>query len=275
MIRKTAKLVPMTNRLLARNAKTTTLQMSTTAPDARTTVAQNWDLYASVLVERLPVVSKSLNSLERKFQEQLWRMEFENSLKSNHELKHDQDIIQNELIKAGKIEVDLDDNVTKQTAQDLKDAYTEELKSSRFASRSTADDAANKTTSTDRCLEDSLYLVIEEVLNKNTHRLLPQGPRLDGETMRQAAERVLREKCGTQLKVHFYGNAPCGFFKYKYPAGMRENGIGAKVFFYRAALLDGAVDQTVVKNYEWLTKPALEEKLEYIDYNKCIQKFLL
>lgn len=271
MITKLVKFAP--KRLPYNNASITVRSMS--AKSLQTKSIDNWDLYASILVERLPIVSKSFNDIEREFQEQLWRVEFENSLKSDHELKHERDLVQSELIKKGKIEVDLDDNASKQTAQDLKDAYSEELKSFQFALRSTADDATNKTNSINRCLEETLYLVIEESLSKQTVKMLPQGPRLDGETMRQAAERVLREKCGTQLEVTFYGNAPCGFYKYKYPIEMRKSSLGAKVFFYRASLHGGNVDTAIAKKFEWLTRPALEEKLQKSEYIESIQKFLL
>ncbi|XP_011179608.1 39S ribosomal protein L46, mitochondrial [Zeugodacus cucurbitae] len=270
----TTNLVRFASKSLpSNNASIIVRSMSATPVQSKS--SDSWDLYASVLVERLPIVSKSFNAIEREFQEQLWRIEFENSLKSDHELKHERDLKQSELIKKGKMEVDLDDSASKQTAQDLKDAYSEELKSFQFALRSTSDDATNKTNSTNRCLEDTLYLVIEESLSKKTVKMLPQGPRLDGETMRQAAERVLREKCGTQLDVTFYGNAPCGFYKYKYPSEMRKNSIGAKVFFYRASLHGGNVDTEITKKFEWLTRPALEEKLQKSEYTESIQKFLL
>ncbi|XP_054732982.1 39S ribosomal protein L46, mitochondrial [Anastrepha obliqua] len=273
MFRKITKLAPFTPiRLLKSNPRGTVLPMSSSSTTEST---ENWDLYASVLVERLPIVSKSLTNLEREFQEHLWRVEFENSLKSDYELKHERDQIQSELIKKGEMEVDLDDSSSKMTAQDLKDAYSEELKNFQTALRSTPDDVANTTTSTDRCLEETLYLVIEEVLNTKAHRMLPQGLRHDGETMRQAAERVLREKCGTQLQVNFYSNAPCGFYKYKYPVDMRKRSAGAKVFFYRAYLRGGDIDKAIAKKYEWLTKPVLEEKLKNTDYTESIRKFLL
>lgn len=37
--------------------------------------------------------------------------------------------------------------------------------------------------------------------------------------------------CGPDIKVQFYGNAPCGFYKYRYPKAVRgESGsVGAKV----------------------------------------------
>jgi len=176
-----------------------------------TASAEKWDLYAGVLVERLPVVSKSLNPLEKQFQDLLWRVEYENSLKSDHELKHEREIVQAELIKQGKIQVDLEDAGSKQTAQDLKDAYVEELKKFQLGSRTTPDDQANRTTSTDRCLDDTLYLLVQQKLGQQEHLILPQGKREEGESMRQTAERVLRESCGQELQVLFYGNAPVGF----------------------------------------------------------------
>ncbi|XP_065359431.1 large ribosomal subunit protein mL46 [Calliphora vicina] len=234
---------------------------------------EKWDLYAGILVERLPVVSKEFNELEKEFQQYLWRVEFEKSLKSKHELQHERDLKQAELLKKGQMEVDLDESVAKQTAQDLKDAYIEEINKFKFAPRTTADDAAKNVISTNRCLDETLYLLVEHKLGSKNHLLLPQGPRLEGETMRQAAERVLREKCGDQLDVQFYGNAPCGFYKYKYPVAARENSVGAKVFFFRASLKNGNVDQSLSKTYEWLQKEALSGKLNPA-YSENVQKFL-
>ncbi|EDV50226.1 39S ribosomal protein L46, mitochondrial [Drosophila erecta] len=239
-----------------------------------TATAEKWDLYAGVLVERLPVVSKALNPLEKQFQDLLWRVEYENSLKSNHELKHEREIVQAELIKQGKIQVDLEDGGSKQTAQDLKDAYVEELKKFQLGSRTTPDDQANKTTSTDRCLEETLYLLVQQKLGQQEHLILPQGKRQEGESMRQTAERVLRERCGQELQVLFYGNAPVGFHKYKYPSNQRTESVGAKVFFYRASLRSGQVPEKVTK-FEWLPKEALNGKLTNAAYAESIKKFLL
>ncbi|KAH8275020.1 hypothetical protein KR018_010072 [Drosophila ironensis] len=239
---------------------------------------EKWDLYAGVLVERLPVVSKALNPLEKQFQELLWRVEFENSLKSDHELKHERELLQAELIRKGKVQVELEDGGAKQTAQDLKDAYVEELRKFQLGSRTTPDDAANKTVSTDRCLEETLYLLVQQELGPQKHLLLPQGRRQEGETMRQTAERVLREQCGQDLQVLFYGNAPVGFHKYKYPSNQRKESVGAKVFFYRASLRAGQVNRSSTDRkveYEWLPKEAMNGKLTNAAYAESINKFLL
>ncbi|XP_017059556.1 39S ribosomal protein L46, mitochondrial [Drosophila ficusphila] len=235
---------------------------------------EKWDLYAGILVERLPVVSKTLSPLEKKFQDVLWRVEYENSLKSDHEVKHEREIVQAELIKQGKVQVDLEDSGSKQTAQDLKDNYIEELKKFQFGDRTTPDDKANKTSSTDRCLEDTLYLLVQQKLGQQEHLILPQGKREEGESMRQTAERVLREQCGQELRVLFYGNAPVGFHKYKYPSNQRTESVGAKVFFYRASLRSGQVAEKAAK-FEWLPKEALNGKLKNVAYAESVNKFLL
>lgn len=264
----------MLRRLTQISAKHLARAQSTSTAGAK----EKWDLYAGVLVERLPVVSKTLNPLERQFQDMLSHVEYENSLKSDHELKHERDLVQMELIKQGKVQVDLDESMAKQTAQDLKDAYIEELKKFEVAPRTTPDDAANKTTSTDRCLEDTLYLLVQQKLGQQQHLLLPQGQRQEGESMRQTAERVLREQCGNDLQVLFYGNAPVGFHKYKYPSSQRSESVGAKLFFFRASLRAGNVQgakDTAAVQYEWLPKEALSQKLKNAAYADSIKKFLI
>lgn len=241
-----------------------------------TAPAEKWDIFAGVLVERLPVVSKSFTPLEKEFQEQLWQIEYENSLKSDHEVQHEKDVRQAQLLKKGEVEVDLDEISSQQTAQDKKDAYIEEFKKFEFAPRLTEDDKSDNVKSTNRKLEEILYLLVEQKLgDQKTHLVLPQGKREDGETLRQTAERVLKSACGDQLKTAFYGNAPVGFYKYKYPTNARKESVGAKVFFYRSSIqgADGHKIKDGV-NYEWQDKTGLDKKLSG-SYLESVQKFLL
>lgn len=241
-----------------------------------TAKAEKWDLYAGVLVERLPVISKSLSPMEKEFQDQLWQIEFENSLKSDHELQHEKDLRQAQLLKKGEVEVDLDEISSQQTAQDKKDAYIEEFKKFELASRVTADDKSDNVKSTDRKLEDHLYLLVEQKFgsDKKSHMVLPQGKREDGESLRQTAERVLKASCGDKLSPTFYGNAPVGFYKYKYPASGRSESVGAKVFFFRSSVRgnEGHQIQDGV-NFEWQDKAGLGKKLSG-GYSDSVQKFL-
>ena len=47
----------------------------------------------------------------------------------------------------------------------------------------------------------------------------------------QAAEEALRELCGDKLDAAYMGNAPCGFYKYKFPKSVADASgvVGAKV----------------------------------------------
>lgn len=180
-----------------------------------------------------------------------------------------------EMIKREEIEMDLD-AVSKQTAQDLKDAWKDEVSKFQLASRTTKADTENDITSVKRKLADTLVLLAEQKLGKDKLFLLPQGKRLANETLRQTAERVLQETCGKSLNVRFYGNAPIGFYKYKYPKGQRsETSVGAKVFFFRATYQNGAADQKLAK-VEWLDKDGALNKLSKFEkYCKSVKPLLL
>ncbi|KPJ11188.1 39S ribosomal protein L46, mitochondrial [Papilio machaon] len=211
-----------------------------------------WEIITGVCVERLPVVTPPLNDIQKKYKEFLWTIEVEKSLKSDHEIRHENDKIQAELLKSDSHDVDLD-AVSKITAQDLEDAATEELSQFKFGSIETEADKKGDRTTTDRCLQRHLVLVAP---------------------VKWTAERVLEEHCGKDLKVQFLSNAPCGFYKYKYPQGSRtDDCIGAKVFFYYANYQGGAVDGKE-KKFNWLTRNELKELLPP-KYNKSVQEFLI
>lgn len=200
-------------------------------------------------------------------------IEFEESLKSDHELRLEKDKMQAILLKKGEIEMDLDTEASKQTAQDLEDLYIDELAKFNLSPRVTEADKKNDKQSLNRQLASTLYLMIEQKLGEEKHLLLPQGKRLDGETMRQTAERVLREQAGDSLNVFFYGNAPCGFYKYKYPKEYRNESVGAKIFFFRSAYQAGLIDKKAVK-YQWLNNDEMSS-ITNPKYYHNVSHFLL
>lgn len=201
-------------------------------------------------------------------------IEFENSMKSDYEIRHERDLLMAEKLKKGDMELDLDETI-KQTAQDLKDAYKEELKKFQFASRLTESDKKNDRQSTERKLDQALILLVEQQIGNKKYFLLPQGRHNDGETLRDTAERVIKEKCGESLSAQVYGNAPVGFYKYKYPSEHRKDAVGAKIFFYRAVTNDQPqTTQKIPTSFEWLTKSEIEEKLPS-DYLKSVKQFVL
>ena len=255
---------------------------------------EKWDIFSGILIERLPIISMSLNNIETEymvsfkinidiymlisinsFKAFLNQTEFENSQKSTHEINHEKELIQVELIKKGKIDVDIDMESTKQTAQDFEDSCTEEMAKFTFAHRTADGDQLNDFKNLDRKLEETLILLVNHKLGKDDLMLLPQGKWNTGETLRQTAERVVREMCCENLKVKFYGNSPCGFYKYKYPIDVKEkkDTVGAKVFFFRAAYKSGMIaDQN--KAYGWFPLEEVKKQVKE-PYYQSLSQFVI
>ncbi|KAJ8882071.1 hypothetical protein PR048_018559 [Dryococelus australis] len=214
--------------------------------------------------------------IENKFSRLLDQIEFERSLKSDHELRHELDRRQAELLKKGEVP-ELDEEKSTQTAQDFEDICQEELSNFKFSPRVWGYES--DVHSVERKLDSSLLLLVKQKLGDGFVWALPHGLRNEGEAMHQTAERVLKEACGSDLKVRFYGFAPCGFYKYKYPskARLQESGtVGAKVFFFKAELLSGAVqcNGTLVKEFKWLGKDELATDLQR-EYCRSVMSFLI
>ncbi|XP_052756161.1 39S ribosomal protein L46, mitochondrial [Galleria mellonella] len=230
----------------------------------------SWDIATGVCIERVPVVTPPLNEMQKKYKDMLYTLETEKSLKSDHELRHENDKIQAELLKNESADVDLD-TISKITAQDFEDAANEELAKFKFAAIETEADKKGDKHTPDRCLQRHLVLVTDVQLGKEKKKLLPQGLWKEGETLRQTAERILLEQCGPELKVQFLSNAPCGFYKYKYPSEINGK-VGSKVFFYYAYYKSGNVKNAVKAN--WLTRNELTDVLPD-RYRKSVHEFLI
>jgi large subunit ribosomal protein L46 len=234
---------------------------------------------SAVCLERKPVISRELNDIELKFSRMLAETELENSHKSDHEVRFEKDILQAELLKSKSVDLDVD-MALQQTAQDFEDAAVEEYNKFAFASRLTEADRTHDLQSLERKLDRHLLLLVQEKQWDQKVWILPQGLRMDGETMLQAAERVLKEKCGDDLVAHFYGNAPCGVYKYKYPKRFVGNGenasVGAKVFFFKAQYIAGHLEQNKLKHkeFKWLGRDELEASLPE-EYCKNVTQFVI
>ncbi|KAL1464799.1 hypothetical protein WDU94_004414 [Cyamophila willieti] len=234
-----------------------------------------WDLMSAVCLERKPIITKELNKVEKKVQALMSDMELENSLKSDHELRCIADEIRTQKLKNNTLNVDMIDDALQQTGQDYADMGLNELKNFTPASRITNADKDNNIKSTQRKLDKHLVLLLNEKLGDKLHWILPFGKRLDGETMRQTAERVVAEKFNKTIQARFYGNAPCGFYKYKYPKSLQAetNVLGAKVFFFKAQYLEGDIKDRKME-YTWASREELSNLL-LDDYNTSVSMFLI
>ncbi|XP_018317811.1 39S ribosomal protein L46, mitochondrial, partial [Mycetomoellerius zeteki] len=241
--------------------KVTTIYLSVIQHrDTRTfstiTSTKKWDLYSAVCLERHPVIIQSMQEIELKFYNMLKKIEYENSFKSDYELRKEKEREEqkNPSSKENTIKTLV------QTAQDFEDSGQEELNNFKFAPTITKFDEQNVTSTLKRKLDKNLLLLVQQKVGNSHYWIPPQGIRKEGETMRQTAERVLQDACGANIKVKFYGNAPIGFYKYKYPKKLCEQeSYGAKIFYFLAKYIDGDITNNV--KYQWLDNEELEKVL--------------
>jgi len=235
----------------------------------------NWHLVGALCIERKPIITQQMSPLEQKYFQYIQKLEIEKSYLSDHEKRHLEDLKNAEKLKKGEIE-DMD-SVSKQTAQDFEDASLEEFNKFKPNSRITEADLKNDQRSIKRKLDSNLILVIKQKIGNDHRWILPQAVHQEGESLRETAERAFSEICSSPVKMQMMGNAPVGYYKYKYPKVIRGDGIcGAKVFFFKAQLLERLHDIEVADNvvdYCWLTHSELETFLQP-DYGKAIQSFL-
>ncbi|XP_014246760.1 39S ribosomal protein L46, mitochondrial [Cimex lectularius] len=231
------------------------------------TQKEKWDLFSAVSLERLPVISRELTDMEKKVAGILSEIEFENSHLSDFEKRIEEENKRAQMKDLSAMNVD---EIPKQTTHDFIDACQSELKQFQFAEGVRKGDSK----STDRELDRRLLLLIEDDIGAKKHWVLPQGKFSQGETsLRETAERVVKEKLGNSMVVKFLGNAPSGFYKYKYPKSVSNRVVGAKIFFFKAQLVSGNVDEKICKSYQWATRNQMDKLQD--DYKNKVDMFLI
>ena len=230
---------------------------------------RKYDLYAAVCVERKSTIIPPLTSMEETYQTYLQNLEFENSLKSDFELTMQ---AQEKKLAAGEMASEIYSN------RDLLDKYKVEAQNFTPASHDTHDDVNNNFHSLNRELNSKLTLLVKQNVGKDRVWWLPTAKLEEAETLRQAAEKAIKQCCGSQIKVAHLGNAPFGFHKYKYPTDVQNKlgTYGAKIWFMRAIYSSGNVqlqkDET--SDYQWLTSRDLLQKLDP-RYSRALSNILL
>ncbi|XP_066504212.1 39S ribosomal protein L46, mitochondrial [Hoplias malabaricus] len=239
--------------------------------------ASPWALHGAVCLYRLPVISQDRNPIEERFMELMSQMELEKSMLSDHELR----LLEDAERMSRKQEADYDsdeeeDSVGQEIvmAQDLEDTWEQKLKQFQPAPRTTALDNAT-LGSVDRCLGNSLVLLLKQEVGSQNLWLLPQLPWENGETLRQTAERALTSLTGPELKATFLGNAPCGFYKYRLPKNIQtESRVGAKVFFFKALLAAGGNLPLQKDSFAWVRTDELQDYLKP-EYLRQVKRFIM
>ncbi|XP_069768023.1 large ribosomal subunit protein mL46 [Narcine bancroftii] len=237
--------------------------------------AAAWQLCGAVCLQRAAVVSREKHQMESAFARLLERMELEKSLYSDHELRVFEDEERIRRRQANDYDSDEDDDVGQDivTSQDLEDMW--EQKSRQFKAADRVQDDINKDRSTlNRKLDEKLLLLTKVKVADEEIWLLPQSNWKPGETMRQTAERTLSTLSGNELQAAFLGNAPSGFYKYKYPKAIRtSSNVGAKIFFFKALLISGDIKTRKKEDHVWVTKSELKDYLKP-KYLKQVNRFI-
>jgi len=220
---------------------------------------EEWYLTASVCIERIPLITPPLTNIERTMIEHLKQIEFENSKRSDFELRHEADI---EAAEKRKLDGTKLASGTR-TAEDDHDAWLKDKQGFVCKSKLTNADESNDQSSPVRCLDRPLYLTIERNFaiqnnpkgNPEFNWDLPGCIRREGESMRQTAERAVKDTCGSDLEVQILGNAPWAFMKYKYTNKIKDltGRKGEKIFIYKAHYQSGQVkkQENISRNFRW------------------------
>ncbi|XP_071960865.1 large ribosomal subunit protein mL46-like [Antedon mediterranea] len=221
-----------------------------------------WKLMGAVCLERPPIITTDMSKIEQDYMKMVDELEYEASVLSDHEIQLNKDREQMKQKQQG--ELDDEDSSNLLTAQDIEDLATEEYNRFKTANKHTEADKTGGMTTSHRKLDENLILFVKNEIGNQSVWMLPQTEHLPGESLCQTAERAAMQ-VGSGANVTFFGNAPIGFYKYKFPNKVKsETGaIGAKVFIFRAKVLKGqfSVLEGAVGQHAWVNKDEMKEYL--------------
>nr|XP_056722077.1 39S ribosomal protein L46, mitochondrial [Euleptes europaea] len=244
---------------------------SSAAPAA---AGSRWRLLGALCLQRPPRVTQAATPFEEDMAELVEQMDMEKSLYSDHEIRC---LEEEERLQRRKEKYEDDDGGKEiMLAQDLEDAWEQKLRKFSPAPRITDADRDGDPTSLNRKLDRNLLLLVKQKVGNKEIWLLPQAEWQDGETLRATAQRALVALTGSHWETKFLGNAPCGFYKYKFPRVVQtEASVGAKVFFFKALLQQGQPPVPKGKlDHVWVSKEELADYLKP-EYHAQVARFFV
>ncbi|KAM6426116.1 large ribosomal subunit protein mL46 [Liasis olivaceus] len=242
------------------------------ALSASPAAASGWKLYGALCLQRRPVLAQPPSPEEEEMAELTRQIEIEKSLYSDHELRC---LAEGELLRQrNKDKYDFAEKIV--LVQDIEDMWEQKFQKFKPASRITDADRNNDRTSLNRKLDQNLLLLVKQKFGDEDIWVLPQTEWQHGETLRDTVERVLVTLPGIQMQAKFLGNAPCGFYKFKFPRAIRtESNTGGKVFFFKAFLEASPQFSSKEKlDYLWVSKGELGDYLKPA-YHSQVSRFLV
>lgn len=232
-------------------------------------------LFASVCIERMPVITCDANDLEKRYLNLINELNIRNSYLSDHELRHRKDLERQH--KRDKTKVQEDDLLI-ETALDFEEKCLKELNAIKLGERRLGsdfdklpkiDDTKTKFRNFDYVLDKKLILLVYE---PDTSKW--QLPKLEWSqndvSLRMTAEKAIRN-LDDKLQVDFLGNAPFGVYKSK-----KDNSYLDKQYFFKAQYKSGAESLAKSKiDYVWIRKDELKEFITDQPYLQCLMNFIL
>ncbi|KAJ1362467.1 hypothetical protein KIN20_022019 [Parelaphostrongylus tenuis] len=247
----------------------------------------NWDVMVSVALSRSQVLAPVMSDVERRFHNLQMEEEREKSLLCNFELKSIQDeklmAKREEFERLGKDLSELEEQIgaTNAAIQDGWSRRGEQL----MAKLQVASDSARKVNdehSLQRMLDRKVLLIVQQRFNQEGYRspwILPQTKHASGESLRETAERCLKQTAD-RLKASIYGNAPFAVFTQRYPKplGSRLAKEGAKLFFYHAVVTPDSTfspNKEEIVEYKWVTREEFWSIVPSKKYKACVDTVFL
>eukprot|EP01100_Stratorugosa_tubuloviscum_P003762 TRINITY_DN190_c0_g2_i1.p1 TRINITY_DN190_c0_g2~~TRINITY_DN190_c0_g2_i1.p1 ORF type:complete len:467 (+),score=217.85 TRINITY_DN190_c0_g2_i1:156-1556(+) len=216
--------------------------------------SKKWQIIAALIIERYP----------RVFKIEPWMEEYNQfQLKKNNEIA---------------IKTPLDDIISaiKPNWKEISAKEKRAMEIFKPAPLRTSDDQSGNKKSLNRKLEEKLFLITKRPREQFAWQF-PHTPWIQGETLRQSAERALDNYFESDLFIQFLSNSPAGHHIYEYPnLYQKKTGFdGAKVFFYRVEYISGGVHLKTKKynDHLWVSKSELNDYFA-LEQSKYFQKLL-
>ncbi|EFA77335.1 hypothetical protein PPL_12546 [Heterostelium album PN500] len=211
-------------------------------PDSR--YKGEFKMLSSIIIERFPTLMPLPTEYEQRWLDAKDRLN---------------EIVTRPPMKMSAMIEDLPEFKSKPGEED-EDALEEDFDRFVAEPRETEADLKNDRKSLKRALDKSLYLIIKR---RDGQWQFPSTSWIKGESIKNAAERALRDTTGSDWTYWIPSQAPCGVYKEYLDVEDQDQlkAEGIKNFFFRSHYFNGELkfSEKIVKDHLWVTKSEMKE----------------
>jgi len=243
---------------------------------------------AALCLVRKNTLERQLSGEEQQYASWISERDRVKSLYNNHELKVV--ALENRVnaIKSKKKMTEQDDLVLRDLERETEDifemvtGYEEQAANPGGLENWTQGYADNDLTSLHRCLDQELHLLVNdhELLPESGGHVFPYVELHEGETLRQAAERIVQLQGFGMADVQIASNSPIGYLG---TATANSHDIkatdspfeGVKMFFMKARMADGAAARAAANpTHQWMSALEIKNSYKHSEYLEKVNRFL-